>query len=144
MTLFVGVFYLNGQQYGLISLFVLLECMTPFFLAFEGRKPQARELVLIAVLCAISVAGRAAFFMLPNFKPVMAMCIISGVALGGESGFLVGALSMLVSNMLFSQGPWASSAFFPALCFEKACCAAHEAACASSACYVPSSFTVGS
>lgn len=78
----------------------------PVFLVFEGRRPQARELVVIAVLCAISVAGRAAFFMLPQFKPVMAMTIISGVALGGESGFLVGALSMLVSNMLFSQGVW--------------------------------------
>ena len=106
VTLFVGVSYLGAQRYGLIAILVLLECMTPFFLVFEGRKPQARELVVIAVLCAISVAGRAAFFMLPSFKPVMAMCIISGVALGGESGFLVGALSMLVSNLFFSQGPW--------------------------------------
>ena len=106
VTLFVGVSYLGAQRYGLIAVLVLLECMTPFFLVFEGRKPQARELVVIAVLCAISVAGRAAFFMLPSFKPVMAMCIISGVALGGESGFLVGALSMLVSNLFFSQGPW--------------------------------------
>ena len=106
VTLFVGVSYMGAQRYGLIAVLVLLECMTPFFLVFEGRKPQARELVVIAVLCAISVAGRAAFFMLPSFKPVMAMCIISGVALGGESGFLVGALSMLVSNLFFSQGPW--------------------------------------
>ena len=106
VTLFVGVYYLNNQRYGLVSMLVLLECMAPFFLVFEGRRPQARELVVIAVLCAISVAGRAAFFMLPQFKPVMAMTIISGVALGGESGFLVGALSMLVSNMLFSQGVW--------------------------------------
>ena len=106
VTLFIGVFYLQRQQYAIVSLLVLLECMLPFFLVFEGRKPQARELVVIAVLCAISVAGRAAFFMLPQFKPVMAMTIIAGVALGGESGFLVGALSMLVSNMFFSQGPW--------------------------------------
>ena len=106
LTLFISVFYLTKQQYGLVSMMVLLECMLPFFLVFEGRKPQARELVVIAVLCAISVAGRAAFFMLPEFKPVMAMTIISGVALGGESGFLVGALSMLVSNIFFSQGPW--------------------------------------
>ena len=106
VTLFLGVFYLKRQQYALVSVLVLFECMLPFFLVFEGRKPQARELVVIAVLCAISVAGRAAFFMLPQFKPVMAMTIIAGVALGGESGFLVGALSMLVSNMLFSQGPW--------------------------------------
>ena len=106
VTLFISVFYLTKQQYGLVSMMVLLECMMPFFLVFEGRRPQARELVVIAVLCAISVAGRAAFFMLPEFKPVMAMTIISGVALGGESGFLVGALSMLVSNIFFSQGPW--------------------------------------
>ena len=80
--------------------------MLPFFLIFEGRKPQARELVVIAVLCAIGVAGRAAFFMLPQFKPVMALCIIAGVAFGGETGFLVGAMTMLLSNVMLSQGPW--------------------------------------
>ncbi len=106
LTLFAGVFYLDKQRYGLVSTLVLLECMAPFFLIFEGRKPKARELVVIAVLCAISVAGRAVFFMLPQFKPVLAMTVISGVALGAESGFLVGAVSMLASNMLFSQGPW--------------------------------------
>ena len=106
LTLFVGVYYFAGRKYYLISLFILLECMLPFFLIFEGRKPQARELVLIAVLVALNVAGRAAFFMLPEFKPVVAMTILAGVAFGGETGFLVGAMTMLVSNMLFSQGPW--------------------------------------
>ena len=62
--------------------------------------------MIIAVLCAIGVAGRSAFFMLPQFKPVMALTIVAGVAFGGESGFLVGAMTMLVSNMLLSQGPW--------------------------------------
>ena len=106
LTLFVGVYYLGGQKYYFIALLILFETMAPFFLVFEGRKPQARELVLIAVLCAIGVAGRAAFFMLPNFKPVTALTIIAGVALGGETGFLVGAMTMLASNVLFSQGPW--------------------------------------
>ena len=78
----------------------------PFFLVFESRKPKARELVTIAVMCAIGVAGRSAFFMLPQFKPVLALVIISGVAFGGETGFLVGAVTMMVSNVLFSQGPW--------------------------------------
>jgi energy-coupling factor transport system ATP-binding protein len=85
---------------------VLVECMIPFFLVFESRKPKARELVTIAVLCAIGVAGRSAFFMLPQFKPVLALVIISGVAFGGETGFLGGAVTMMVSNVLFSQGPW--------------------------------------
>nr|WP_317324127.1 ECF transporter S component [uncultured Flavonifractor sp.] len=105
LTLYVGVFYLDNKKYYFISLMVLLECMVPFFLIFEGRKPQARELVVIAVLCAIGIAGRAAFFMLPQFKPVMAVTILAGVAFGGETGFLVGAMTMLVSNVLFGQGP---------------------------------------
>ncbi len=106
VTLFIGEFYLAGNKYYFIMLLVLLECMLPFFLIFEGRKPQPRELVIIAVLCALGVAGRAVFFMLPNFKPVMALVIIAGVAFGGETGFLVGAVTMLASNMLFGQGPW--------------------------------------
>jgi energy-coupling factor transport system substrate-specific component len=80
--------------------------MLPFVFAFEGRKPQARELVVIAVMVAITVAGRAAFFMTPQFKPVSALVIISGAALGAESGFVVGALSGFVSNFFFGQGPW--------------------------------------
>ena len=71
-----------------------------------GSFMAARELVIIAVLCAIAVAGRAAFFMLPQFKPVLALTIIAGIAFGGETGFLVGAMTMLASNVLFSQGPW--------------------------------------
>ena len=105
-TLFIGFYYGDLKNYYLISVLVLVECMLPFFMVFEGRRPQARELVIIAVLCALGVAGRAAFFMLPQFKPVMALTIISGVAFGGETGFLVGAMTMLASNFLFSQGPW--------------------------------------
>ena len=80
--------------------------MAPFFIAFEGRKPQARELVLLAVLSALAIGGRAVFFALPGFKPVAALVILTGVAFGAEAGFLVGAVTMLVSNVLFGQGPW--------------------------------------
>ena len=106
LTIFTGVMYLGNQHYNVTAMLVLIECMVPFFLVFESRKPKARELVTIAVLCAIGVAGRAAFFMLPQFTPVMALVIISGVAFGGETGFLVGAVTMLTSNILFTQGPW--------------------------------------
>ena len=102
----VGIFLLEDRSYYLISLSIILLSMVPFALAFEGRKPQARELVIVAVLVAIAVAGRAAFFMIPQFKPVMAIVIISGVALGGECGFVVGALSAFLSNLIFGHGPW--------------------------------------
>lgn len=127
VTLFVSIFYLDHKQYNIISLAILLECMIPFFIIFEGRKPKARELVVIAVMCALGVAGRSAFFMLPQFKPVMAITIISGVAFGGETGFLVGSVIMLASNMLFSQGPWTPwqmfamglTGFFAGILFRK-------------------------
>ncbi|MBQ8716551.1 MAG: ECF transporter S component [Clostridia bacterium] len=106
LTIFAGIFYLEDRHYNLVAVLVLLECMLPFMLVFEGRKPKARELVTIAVLCAIGIAGRGLFFMLPQFKPVLALTIIAGVAFGGEVGFLVGAMTMLTSNMIFGQGPW--------------------------------------
>lgn len=92
-----------------VSLIIIICTMIPFFMVFEKRKPQARELIVIATLAAIAVVGRAAFFMLPQFKPVCAIVIIAGVCFGAESGFLVGAVSGFVSNFVFGQGahtPW--------------------------------------
>lgn len=106
VTIWAGTYFWGGRKFLFIALLVLLECMLPFFLLFEGRRPQARELVIIAVLCAMGVVGRTALFMLPGFKPVLALVILSGVAFGGETGFLVGAVTMLLSNMLLGQGPW--------------------------------------
>ncbi len=106
LTIWVGVAYLGDRKYYFISLLIILETMLPFFLVFEGRKPEARELVVLSVLCAIAVAGRAAFFMVPQVKPVVALVIITGVCFGGEAGFLVGAVTGFVSNFFFGQGPW--------------------------------------
>ena len=106
LTIFVGYYYFGDRKYYFISLLIVIETILPFILVFEGRKPQARELIVIAVLCALGVAGRAAFFMIPQFKPVVAIVIIAGVAFGGEAGFLVGAIVGLVSNMFLGQGPW--------------------------------------
>lgn len=106
LTLLASHVFLDNRHYNLVALLVLFECMLPFFLLFEGRKPGARELVVIAVFCALGIAGRGLFLWLPHAKPTLAVVIIAGVAFGGQSGFLVGALTMLTSNMLFGQGPW--------------------------------------
>lgn len=90
----------------LVALAIVAECLIAFFLMFERRRPQARELVTAAVLCALGIAGRSLLFMLPQFKPVLALTILVGAAFGSQTGFLVGAVTMLASNILFSQGPW--------------------------------------
>lgn len=106
LTIWGGIYYLNDRQYYFISLMIMIEMMLPFIMVFESRKPQARELVVLAVLCAIAVAGRAAFFMLPQFKPVAAIIIIAGVCFGAEAGFFTGAMTSFVSNIFMGQGPW--------------------------------------
>lgn len=105
MILF-GIFFLNDRSYYFIAVCIIVLSMLPFVMVFEDRKPQARELLIIAVLAAIAVAGRAAFFMLPQFKPVTAVVIIAGVSFGAEAGFLTGAVAGFASNMFFGQGPW--------------------------------------
>ena len=105
-VLAVNILFLEDRSYYATSLIIIALAMVPFALVFEGRKPMARELVVIAVMVAIAVVGRAAFFMVPQFKPVVAIVIIAGAALGAESGFAVGALSGFVSNFIFGQGPW--------------------------------------
>ncbi len=106
LILYLSVRIFHGKKYLLFSLLVVFFSIVPFFLVFEGRKPQAREIMVISVLAAIGVAGRAAFYMIPSFKPVAAIVILSGVSFGGEAGFLVGCMIMMVSNLFFGQGPW--------------------------------------
>ena len=105
---------LPGKGYYLTGTLMTVFALVPFFLSFEHRKPQARELTVIAVLCAIAVASRLAFAWIPNFKPIFAVIMIAGFAFGQESGFLVGAVSAFASNLFFGQGlytPWQMLAF---------------------------------
>lgn len=107
IPLTIYFFWRNGnRRYLLASLLIVIYTMIPFFMVFEARRPQAREIVVIAVMCAIAVASRAAFIMVPHFKPMGAIVMITAVALGAEAGFLTGAVSVLASNFIFGQGPW--------------------------------------
>ena len=106
LLLYLSVRIFHGRKYLVTSLIVVVAAMLPFFMMFEGRKPKAREIMVISVLAAIGVAGRAAFFMIPSFKPVAAIVILTGVSFGGEAGFLVGCLIMMISNIFMGHGPW--------------------------------------
>ena len=103
-TLVLGI-QLPGKWYMLTTSLVIAEILIPFFLAFEGRKPQARELVIMAVMCALAVAARVAI-VIPNFKAIYGIVMIAGIALGPEPGFLVGAIAAFVSNFFRGQGIW--------------------------------------
>lgn len=112
LTLYLGT-KLPGRSYYITSTLIIIEMLVPFFLAFEGRKPQARELVLISVMCAIAIASRVAI-PIPSFKPTFAIIILTGIAFGPEGGFIVGAVTAFGSNFFVGQGaftPWQMMAF---------------------------------
>ncbi len=106
IAVYFGLRCFGQRKYYIISILLIFLAFIPLFISFEKRRPSARELALIAILCALAVASRAVFFMIPQFKPLGAVVILAGATLGCESGFLIGALSAFASNIFFGQGPW--------------------------------------
>lgn len=94
------------NRYNLLSFFVVLLSFIPFFKKFEKKEMATRELVLIAVMTATAVVSKIIFFFTPSINPLVAVVIISGLQFGSLFGFMVGALSPFVANMIFTQGPW--------------------------------------
>lgn len=106
VCILLGVFVFRDRAYLWISLAVAVLACVPFFLSFERKGNDTRRMIILAVMVALSVLGRFAFAPIPHFKPVTAIVVITGIYLGAESGFLCGALSAILSNVLFGQGPW--------------------------------------
>ena len=97
---------LGDRHLYIASVIIMILAMVPFFVAFEGRKPDARFLAVLAVMTVIAIVSRVAFIWLPNFKPMAGIIIITAAAFGPEAGFMCGSLSMIASNIIFGQGPW--------------------------------------
>lgn len=102
LTVFLG----SKRLYMPLSLLILVMIMAPFFMIFERRKPRAREVVLIAMMSALTVASHTFFHIAFPVQIGTAMVIISGISLGPEAGFLIGAMSRFVCNFYMGQGAW--------------------------------------
>ncbi len=105
-VIIMGFTLLNDRSYILVSWIILFLTMAPFFMVFERRRPKAREIVLIAMMCALTVCAQLICNVTVPFKAGTAIIIVSGVALGPEAGFLIGALGRFVLNFYEGQGPW--------------------------------------
>jgi prenyltransferase beta subunit len=76
------------------------------WLAYERARPSARMVAVVGTLAAVAALGRDAFVAVPDVKPITAMTLVVGYALGPLPGFSVGALGMLASNFVLGQGPY--------------------------------------
>lgn len=98
----LGSFVFDEKRYAFVTAAVTALALLLFVAGFEKKKTGTRRLVLCAVMTALSVVGR----FIPYFKPVTALTVITAAYIGGEAGFFVGALSAVISNFFFGQGPW--------------------------------------
>ncbi len=128
LTIAAGCIFLQNERYMIISLAILLYTMLPFFMVFEKRKPKAREIVLIAVMAALTVLAQLFFHVILPVQVGTALVILSGIGLGPEAGFLIGAISRFICNFYMGQGPWTPwemfclgmLGFLAGLCFHRA------------------------
>ncbi len=104
LLLIFSVWGLKHQEYYMVSVSILLLVMLPFFVIYE-REIRLREILIIVVMSGVSIVGRMAFFMFPQIKPMAALVVITGISLGKNAGFAVGAISVFLSNFYFGQGP---------------------------------------
>lgn len=77
-----------------------------FFSVFEQKSASAEKIVLIAVLSALSAAGRVASAPVASVQPSSFIIIITGTVFGGETGFITGAITALASNLVLGQSVW--------------------------------------
>lgn len=94
------------MSWELASFLILGAVLIGGFAWYERSRPTSQVVALVAALAALAIAGRIAFAAFPNVKPTTDIVILAGYALGPAPGFAVGALTALVSNFWFGQGPW--------------------------------------
>lgn len=106
LTVLAGAVIFKDKQYAWVTLCIAVLACIPFFFSFENGKTRVKEMMIIAVMVSLAVVGRIIFTPLPGFKPVTAIVVITALYFGGEAGFLTGALSAVISDFYFGQGPW--------------------------------------
>ena len=93
-------------NWGLIATILVILAVIAFFFEFESATISSKEIALVAMLGTISAVLRVPFAVIPNVQPCTYLIICSGYVFGPVAGFMVGAVTALVSNIFLGQGPW--------------------------------------
>ncbi len=96
----------NIFNWGLIATLLVILAILAFFFEFEEAALSSKEIALVAMLGTISAVARVPFAAIPSVQPCTFFVICSGYVFGPVAGFMVGAVTALVSNFFLGQGPW--------------------------------------
>lgn len=98
----IGAVTFEEKRNILLSMAAAFLALILFASGFEKKSTGTRRIVIVSVMTALCFAGR----FIPILKPINALIIITALYIGSEAGFLVGALSAVLTNFYFGQGPW--------------------------------------
>lgn len=94
----------------LLLTFVVGLSFVALLLEVQGDAVNAKFIALLGILTAMNAALRFAEVAIPGpggFSPIFFLIIVTGYVYGGRFGFLLGALTLLVSALITGGvGPW--------------------------------------
>ena len=93
--------YIN-LDYAIYIFIMFVLCDIYFISGYERKNIGVRRLIVCAIMISICIVGR----FIPLFNPIACITILTAINLGAESGFLVGSMSILLSNFFYGQGPY--------------------------------------
>jgi len=94
------------MNWGLVATTLVILAIIAFFFEFEAAAVSSKEIALVAMLGAVSAVLRVPFAAIPGMQPCTYLIICTGYVFGPVAGFMVGAITALVSNFFLGQGPW--------------------------------------
>lgn len=101
-----------------LSTFTLVICLVILLYEIQSQAVNLRLAALLGMLVAINSALRFAEIAIPGpggFSPVFFLILVTGWVFGGRIGFLMGALTLLVSALVTGGvGPWLPGQMFTA------------------------------
>jgi energy-coupling factor transport system substrate-specific component len=107
----------SGDSALMLSLLVVI-CLAVLLLEVQSQGISTKAVALLGVLVAINASLRFLGVAMPGpggFSPIFPLIVLAGYVFGARFGFLLGALTMLVSAILTGGlGPWLPYQMFTA------------------------------
>lgn len=108
----------RGQDTPLLLTALVSFCFIALLVEIQGQTVSSKLVALLGVLVAINAVLRFVEVGIPGpggFSPVFFLIVLTGYVYGGRFGFLLGALTMLVSALITGGvGPWLPGQMFTA------------------------------
>jgi energy-coupling factor transport system substrate-specific component len=109
---------LGSGELPLMMTFLLGLCLVALLYEAQGQMVNTKLIALLGILVAINSALRFIETAIPGpggFTPIFFLIILVGYVFGGRVGFLMGALTLLVSALVTGGvGPWLPAQMFTA------------------------------